>query len=321
GALAHAFFPRRGEAHFDNDERWSLNRGKGRNLFIVTAHEIGHTLGLEHSPVKNALMSPFYKKLGRDFILSWDDKMAIQNLYGEPLHVPMLQLPAELLTSFQNPAEHANRGIPSDSRLPPSYCQTHFDTLTKDLKQNIYIFRGADYWKLSRDGTIKGPLSLQKSWPELPPAIEAVAVSDKEGKFYFFRGGRCWRYTENQLDRGFPKKVKAMGLPRHPDAAFYFRPLSHVVIFKGSKYFVLNEDLMQVEQYYPRPLSDWKGVPVGINGVFTWNEKRTYFFKDETFWKFDNSRLKVMHQGQWAEELEWTGCHHRNNTDNGHLLT
>eukprot|EP00061_Rhincodon_typus_P009132 g32379.t1 len=81
GALAHAFFPRRGEAHFDNDERWSLNRGKGRNLFIVTAHEIGHTLGLEHSPVKNALMSPFYKKLGRDFLLSWDDKMAIQKLY------------------------------------------------------------------------------------------------------------------------------------------------------------------------------------------------------------------------------------------------
>lgn len=81
--MAHAFFPRRGEAHFDNDERWSLNQGKGRNLFIVTAHEIGHTLGLEHSPVKNALMSPFYKKLGRDFILNWDDKMAVQKLYGK----------------------------------------------------------------------------------------------------------------------------------------------------------------------------------------------------------------------------------------------
>ncbi|XP_067866199.1 matrix metalloproteinase-28 isoform X1 [Heterodontus francisci] len=321
GALAHAFFPRRGEAHFDNDERWSLNRGKGRNLFIVTAHEIGHTLGLEHSPVKNALMSPFYKKLGRDFILRWDDKMAIQKLYGEPLHVPVLQLPAELLTSFQNPAEHVNIGVPSDSRLRPSYCQTHFDTLTKDLKQNIYIFRGADYWKLSKDGNIKGPLSLQKSWPELPAAIEAAAVSAKEGKFYFFRGGRCWRYTENQLDEGFPMKVKVMGLPRHPDAAFYFRPLSHVVIFKGSKYYVLNEDLMQVEQYYPRTLSDWKGVPVGINGVFTWNDKWTYFFKDETFWKFDNSRLKVLHQGKWAEELEWTGCCSRNNTNTGHLLT
>ena len=82
GALAHAFFPRRGEAHFDDDERWSLGGGKGHNLFVVVAHEIGHTLGLEHSPVRNSLMSPYYKKLGKDFILNWDDILAIQNLYG-----------------------------------------------------------------------------------------------------------------------------------------------------------------------------------------------------------------------------------------------
>uniref|UniRef100_UPI00398F202F matrix metalloproteinase-28 isoform X2 n=1 Tax=Pristiophorus japonicus TaxID=55135 RepID=UPI00398F202F len=236
---------------------------------------------------------------------------------GEPLRPPVLQL----LTAFQNPAEHTQPAVPSDSRLPPSYCHTHFDTLTQDLKQNIYIFRGADYWKLAKDGNIKGPLSLQKSWPELPAAIEAAAVSERGGKFYFFRGGRCWRYSEGQLDEGFPMKVKAMGLPRHPDAAFYFRPLSHVVIFKGSKYYVLNEDLMQVEQYYPRTLSDWKGVPVGINGVFTWNDKRTYFFKDETFWKFDNSRLKVLHQGKWAQELHWSGCCPRNITDTPTLQT
>ncbi|XP_041096834.1 matrix metalloproteinase-28-like [Polyodon spathula] len=83
GALAHAFFPRRGEAHFDISERWTLNGHKGRNLFIVTAHEIGHTLGLEHSPVRNALMSPYYKKLGKDLVLSWDDIAAVQQLYGQ----------------------------------------------------------------------------------------------------------------------------------------------------------------------------------------------------------------------------------------------
>ncbi|XP_069768218.1 matrix metalloproteinase-28 isoform X2 [Narcine bancroftii] len=315
GALAHAFFPRRGEAHFDNDERWSLNQGKGRNLFIVTAHEIGHTLGLEHSPVKNALMSPFYKKLGRNFILNWDDKMSIQKLYGKPVHQPRVQLLADLLTSFQNPAEHADPGKSQGKHLQPSYCRTHFDTLTKDMKQNIYIFRGADYWKLSRDGSSRGPMSLQKSWPDLPAAIEAAAVSEKEGKFYFFRGGRCWRYMDNQLDQGYPMKVKKMGLPRHPDAAFYYPPLSHLVIFKGSKYFVLNEETMKVEQYYPRTLGDWRGIPVGINGVFTWNDKRTYFFKDEMFWKFDNSRLKVLGRGKWAEDLGWTGCRFRNQTD------
>ena len=64
-------------------ERWTLNGHKGHNLFMVTAHEIGHTLGLEHSPIRHALMSPYYRKLGRSLVLSWDDIIAVQQLYGE----------------------------------------------------------------------------------------------------------------------------------------------------------------------------------------------------------------------------------------------
>lgn len=82
GALAHAFFPCRGEAHFDMAERWTLNGYKGHNLFMVIAHEVGHTLGLEHSPVRHALMSPYYKKLGKATVLSWDDITAVQQFYG-----------------------------------------------------------------------------------------------------------------------------------------------------------------------------------------------------------------------------------------------
>lgn len=66
-------------------ERWTLNGHKGHNLFMVTAHEIGHTLGLEHSPVRHALMSPYYRKLGRSLVLSWDDILAVQQLYGEEM--------------------------------------------------------------------------------------------------------------------------------------------------------------------------------------------------------------------------------------------
>lgn len=83
GTLAHAFLPRRGEAHFDRAERWTLNGHKGHNLFMVAAHEIGHTLGLEHSPVRHALMSPYYRRLGASLVLSWDDVVAVQQLYGE----------------------------------------------------------------------------------------------------------------------------------------------------------------------------------------------------------------------------------------------
>lgn len=84
GTLAHAFLPRRGEAHFDRAERWSLGGHKGHNLFLVAAHEVGHTLGLQHSPVRHALMSPYYRRRSRrHLLLSWDDVVAVQQLYGE----------------------------------------------------------------------------------------------------------------------------------------------------------------------------------------------------------------------------------------------
>lgn len=111
GTLAHAFLPRRGEAHFDMAERWTLNGHKGHNLFMVTAHEIGHTLGLEHSPVRHALMSPYYRKLGRSLVLSWDDIMAVQQLYGERVFITSLghKLMSPCLNSHQG-MRHLPRG-------------------------------------------------------------------------------------------------------------------------------------------------------------------------------------------------------------------
>ncbi|XP_069471024.1 matrix metalloproteinase-28 [Ambystoma mexicanum] len=307
GALAHAFFPRRGEAHFDNDERWSLN-SKGRNLFIVLAHEIGHTLGLEHSPAKSALMSPYYKKLGKDFVLSFDDIISIQNLYGKPPGGMQMQLPGNQFAFFQ---ERSVDTSGTKHTNVSSYCTSYFDAITVDVSQNVYIFKGHHYWTVSKDGSVTKPQQLQKKWFGLPALIEAAAVSEIDGKFYFFKGGRCWRYTGSKPDAGFPMKCSASGLPRHPDAAFYFQPVGHIVVFKGPKYYVVDEEAMQVEPYYPRSVLDWKGVPTGIIGAVARPDGFLYLFKHDQYWKFDQSKLKVNAFGKWATELHWMGCNTR----------
>ncbi|KAM4700401.1 macrophage metalloelastase-like [Discoglossus pictus] len=84
GVLAHAYAPGSGlggDAHFDEDERWSRNN-LGVNLFLVAAHEFGHSLGLDHSNDRRALMYPNYRYV-KNFRLSEDDIRGIQSLYGK----------------------------------------------------------------------------------------------------------------------------------------------------------------------------------------------------------------------------------------------
>ncbi|KAM3616451.1 uncharacterized protein V6R79_018234 [Siganus canaliculatus] len=308
GTLAHAFLPRRGEAHFDRAERWTLNGHKGHNLFVVTAHEIGHTLGLEHSPVRHALMSPYYRKLGRSLMLSWDDIVAVQQLYGKPLDDRPVRLPGQVLHATLQEWEFTELHDRHQTTGQPLYCQGVFDAITMDLNETVLVFRGSMYWTVSARGDVSGPLPLRQRWPGLPPAIEAAAFSPLDSKWYFFKGKRMWRYTSSALDPGFPRRNSELGLPRHPDCAFFYSPLGHMVIFKGSRYSVLNLNTLRQEPYYPRRLTDWNGVPQGTNGALTRPDGRLYLFREQRFWRFDLVKVRVTKEGQWAKDLSWTGC-------------
>lgn len=82
--LAHAFGPGAhglpGDVHFDDDEKWVVQGQDGTDLFVVAAHELGHSLGLSHSRDPDALMYPYY---GTAVNLGRDDIQGIQQLYGK----------------------------------------------------------------------------------------------------------------------------------------------------------------------------------------------------------------------------------------------
>ncbi|XP_010869670.1 matrix metalloproteinase-28 [Esox lucius] len=319
GALAHAFFPCRGEAHFDMAERWTLNGHKGHNLFMVTAHEIGHTLGLEHSPVRHSLMSPYYRKPGRSLVLSWDDVTAVQQLYGKPPGGLLRRLPGHVFSTALQEWELAEDSEGRSGPAQPLYCRGVFDAITMDTNQTVLVFRGGVYWTVSAEGNVSVPLPLQQRWPHLPLGIQAAAFSPLDSKWYFFKGKGMWRYSGSVLDPGFPKRSKELGLPRHPDCAFYYAPLGHMVLFKGSRYSVLNLHTLRSEPYYPRKLADWIGVPQGTNGVVTRPDGLHYFFREQQYWRFDPVKVRVTREGHWARDLKWTGCRRKTHQGNNIL--
>jgi|GEM_PF-1086226 len=104
GILAYAYSPVGGGAFgdmfFDNSENWTVNSIDGDtstiDIFFVAAHELGHSLGLDHTFVPNSLMNPFYQEslIGPQA----DDIAGMQFLYGAP--VPFEFSPALGLTAL-----------------------------------------------------------------------------------------------------------------------------------------------------------------------------------------------------------------------------
>ncbi|XP_015414731.1 PREDICTED: matrix metalloproteinase-28, partial [Myotis davidii] len=221
------------------------------------------------------------------------------------------QLPGKLFTDFEAWDPHRSQGRRPETQ-GPKYCHSSFDAITVDRQQRLYIFQGSHFWEVGADGNVSEPHPLQERWAGLPPNIEAAAVSLENGDFYFFKGSRCWRFRGPKPVWGSLQLCRAGGLPRHPDAALFFPPLSRLVLFKGARYYVLAPGGLQVEPYYPRGLQDWGGVPEEVSGALPQPDGSVIFFRDDRYWHLDQTKLRVTASGRWATELPWMGCWHVN---------
>ena len=146
---------------------------------MTAAHEIGHSLGLGHSNVRNSLMAPFYRfekpiticqitfkfpSRGYDpnLELSEDDVRGIQALYGEKTGGttprPRATSPPQTRPPFDPSIfVRSNPAQPGGGAENKVLCNTGgLDTMVTLKTRVTYAFLGNQYWKLTETSVAPG---------------------------------------------------------------------------------------------------------------------------------------------------------------------
>lgn len=293
GTLAHAYFPvYGGDAHFDDAEQWTINSARGTNLFQVAAHEFGHSLGLSHSDVRSALMAPFYRGYDPVFRLDSDDIQGIQALYGRK----SVGSGSGSGTGSVGPSAKTTKA-PTVLRDDDLLCKNpKIDAIFNTPDGASYAFKEDKYYKLTENAVAEGyPKLISEGWPGLPNSIDA-AFTYKNGKTYFFKGSKYWRYNGRQLDGDYPKEISEgfTGVPDNVDAAMVWGGNGKIYFFKGSKFWRFDPlKRPPVKSTYPKPVSNWEGIPDGIDAALQYTNGYTYFFKGDKYYRFNDRTFSI----------------------------
>ncbi|XP_007436108.2 matrix metalloproteinase-9 [Python bivittatus] len=255
---------------YDADKKWGFCSDQGYSLFLVAAHEFGHSLGLEHSSIREALMYPMYSYLA-DFHLHSDDVAGIQFLYGRG--------------SGPRPT------VPSPPPQTPT--EAGFEA-EGEIQKALHLFQAGQYWRKSATGAgpLEGPLQIQSTWPALPGVIDAAFQDVVTKKLFFFSGQRFWVYQGTKVVG--PRSLDKLGVGREVRkiVGSLQRKQGKVLLFSGDQFWRLDVKKEQVEKGYPRPIDSlFPGVPLDANFIFQYKGKY-HFCRNPFCWRM-TSRYQV----------------------------
>ncbi|MCJ8742230.1 hypothetical protein PDJAM_G00079660 [Pangasius djambal] len=290
GFLAHAFFPSPGiggDAHFDDEETFTFKSSRGYNLFLVAAHEFGHSLGLDHSNVPGALMYPTYTYTNPDtFVLPRDDVNRIQALYGS------------------NPEKPVDPDKPEPTPpVNPDACDPNLvlDAATT-LRGEKLFFKNRFFWRSHPQLTTEQHL-IKFFWPGLPHNIDAAFEDPSADLVYIFKGQKVWAL--NGYDIVKRKNLSSFRLSaavKKIDAAVYDISSGKALFFVGKSYYSYDMNRKEKDKGYPKPVE--KSFP-GMTGKVTaalQEHGYIYLFSGPNVYQYNNGRLvKVLKNNHFLQ--------------------
>uniref|UniRef100_A0A8C1B2X0 interstitial collagenase n=1 Tax=Cyprinus carpio carpio TaxID=630221 RepID=A0A8C1B2X0_CYPCA len=286
GFLAHAFPPFEGlggDAHFDDDETFFYRSPEGYNLFLVAAHEFGHSLGLEHSQDPGALMFPTYVYRDIDtFVLPHDDVSGIQSLYGPNPDV--------------NPKDPKPKPPVTPNKCDPKLV---LDAVTL-LRGELMFFKASFFWRsYPQSATVEQHL-IKAFWPEIPDHVDAAFESPLEDKVFIIKGEKVWALYGYDMVQGYPKSLSIFSLPekvKKIDAVLYDVTSYKILFFVDNQIYSYNEEQRTMEEGYPKPVKDVFPEMKGKVTAAIQYKGFNYLFSGPIMFEFgahDNKLLRVL---------------------------
>lgn len=348
--LAHAFFPHQqddqgGDIHFDADENWvdksvAGDLSEGTDFYTVALHELGHSLGLAHSPVQSSIMFPYYQDPESGVQLGYDDILAMYDMYIRRIlkedKVKALSNNdsdeySTVTTSYdetESSSEQSTVETDPTSSSPTEY--SPYSTSSATTVTDSYTDISTIYWHEQEDATVTYsgddesvevhkkhdqthgiPKNNAPSFPDICDGhVDSIATLRDE--LFVFRDQYIWRFKDmRRLLEGYPVKLQDMfpTLPNHIKKinAAYQRPDGMIVLFTGNVFWV--HDGEKFLESSPEPLTHY-GLPeylTELDAVQTWSlNRKTYFYKNDRFWRY-NETSKQMDPGYPLHMQRWRG--------------
>jgi len=307
--LAHAFFPESGVVHFDDDEKFTLGNNDGTELYIVAAHEFGHTLGISHSNINEALMAPYYR-YSTDLQLHQDDVDAVQQLYGAtetPTRAPPTRAPPTPAPT-EAPVDRPAR---CDINIEASFKIDDTTYLfSRELLSNSRFQRGMFVYKVNYAGLTSSRQEISElfisrsSRRAYPIRVDAATYVPNRNYVFLFQGTKVYRYTHSRgrftldEDAGYPMWMDVSDFPERPRAAvampYYGSNYYYVLIFGSTMVWDWNVDRGRVGAWaYPIDAFG-RNMPQRMDAAYLDSREYAIFIKGDEFWKFSVAQRRVL---------------------------
>ncbi|XP_058447038.1 matrix metalloproteinase-18-like [Malaya genurostris] len=264
--LAHAYYPEVGDIHFNS--QYFFEGDTSLTDFLDTAlHEIGHSLGLEHSSSKASLMHPTESN---GFTEPQPmDVQKIQALYG------------------------VRRGGRATETSGPKLCTlSKIDAAIDDDNGNVYFLAGNYFYNANKTRS-KGEL-ISSKWPGLPGNIDA-AFRYLDGRSYFFKGDKYWRFKGSRLEPGHPRSIRKAfpGLPSNCDAMIVDGD-GDIYAFRGNQYWVYETKTKKISSLSPSSIR-LLGLPNNLDAALD-TETTIGAFKGTSYYEAQvNGKFRTTH--------------------------